>query len=133
MPPPVPGKVALGFAWRILLLSNFKGDDIYEREEHSLICYDVKGGTRLPISCLNLCSFSLAIFEFLCPSATCWTSSLISFSSCSLCSAYFLISSAVYKRNSTSMHNYKYIPKQLRVMGCKNVFTPHTVKAAYAS
>ena len=90
-----------------------------------MLC-DVKGGARLPISCLNLCSFSLALFEFLCPSATCCTSSLISFSSCSRCSAYFLISSAVYKKNSTSMHNSKYIPEQLRGARAVKMFGPHT-------
>lgn len=53
-----------------------------------------------PILCFNFCSFSLAVFEFLWPSATCCTKSFIPFSSCSLFSAYLRISWAVFTRHN---------------------------------
>lgn len=128
MPPPVPDEGALGFAWRILSLLHCR-DDIHEGEGHSLKCHDMKGGARLPISCLKVCSFSFAIFEFLCPSATCCTNSLISFTSCSLCSAYILISSAVYKTDGAHHCIYAYIhtfQNRGSLLYCGCFFKPHT-------
>lgn len=110
MPPPAPDEGGLGFAWKILSLSNYR-DDLDERDGHSYVRV-WKGGFRLPISCLNLWSFSFANFEFLCPSATCCTNSFIPFSSCSRCSAYFFISSAVYKTDKAHLCIHTYIPEQ---------------------
>lgn len=54
-----------------------------------------------PIDCLSSCNLCLAAFVFLCPSATCCTRSLISFSSCSLFLAYLCISWAVYEKQQS--------------------------------
>lgn len=54
--------------------------------------------------CFNLCIFSLAAFGFLWPSATCFTKSLSSCSSCIRFSAYFCISWAVFKNKKPREH-----------------------------
>lgn len=60
----------------------------------------------VPIRCLISCSLSLAALEFLWPSATCCTSSLISFSSFIRFSAYFRISCAVWTNHT--LHHHKH-------------------------
>lgn len=61
---------------------------------------ETKHGMRCespPIFCFIFRSFSWTVLEFLCPSATCCTNTLISLSSCILLSAYLCICLAAWK------------------------------------